>query len=239
MNILLLAILFISPFSGGLIALFSSQYDVKKLKLFLSFAGGYLFSITLLSLMPQVYSNFDKISGVLILSGFFFQIFLEQYSKGIEHGHLHLHHIKKNIFPLGIILSMCLHTFMEGVPLGAMMTDTSNTKYSLLAGIALHEFPAAFALATILKSLNLNKNILYVLIVFYAISSPLGAAMSGYLNHNLTQDLFNYFMAFVVGTFLHISTTILFENSEQHHFSKIKLYAVLSGVLLALLAVFV
>jgi hypothetical protein len=42
-------------------------------------------------------------------------------------------------------------------------------------------------------------------------------------------------MAFVIGTFLHISTTILFENSEQHHFSKKKLLAVLVGIGLATL----
>jgi hypothetical protein len=42
-------------------------------------------------------------------------------------------------------------------------------------------------------------------------------------------------MAFVIGTFLHISTTILFENSEHHIFSKQKLLSVLAGVSIAAL----
>jgi zinc transporter ZupT len=62
-----------------------------------------------------------------------------------------------------------------------------------------------------------------------------GAAISVYLKASINEEFFDYFMAFVVGTFLHISTTILFENSEQHHFSKQKLIAVLLGIGIAAL----
>jgi hypothetical protein len=47
--------------------------------------------------------------------------------------------------------------------------------------------------------------------------------------------MFEYLMAFVVGTFLHIATTILFENSEEHRFSRNKVLAIIGGVCLAAL----
>lgn len=239
MGYLFLGLLFLSPFLGSLAAIFSNKYDEKKLKLLLSFAGAYLFSITIISLMPEVYSNANKYTGVFILGGFWFQILLEKYSKGIEHGHFHLHDVvKKHVIPFGIIASMCLHTFLEGIPLGAFFQSNASISYSMLVGIALHEFPAAFALAVILKGLKLNNRVILVLMSVYCLASPTGAILSYSLNYTLSDQIFSQFMAFVIGTFLHISTTILFESSEQHRFSTYKTYAVLVGVFLALTVVF-
>ncbi len=238
MSFLFLIILFISPFAGAMFAINSGKYDEKKLKLLLSFAGAYLFSITILSLMPEVYNNANKYTGMFILAGFWFQILLEKFSKGIEHGHFHLHDVvKKNVIPFGIIISMCLHSFLEGIPLGAFIQDNVSISYSLLAGIALHEFPAAFALAIILKGLQLKNKTIIALMITYCLASPTGAMISYSLNYSVPILVFNQFMAFVIGTFLHISTTILFESSEHHKFSTYKTYAVSIGVLLALLVV--
>jgi hypothetical protein len=51
----------------------------------------------------------------------------------------------------------------------------------------------------------------------------------GILTGNLVQDIGHYhkeIMAVIVGIFLHISTTILFENSEGHKFNIRKLVAI-------------
>jgi zinc transporter ZupT len=239
MGYFFLILLFSSPFLGSVAAFFSNKYNEKNLKLWLSFAGAYLFSITIISLMPEVYTKADKYTGVFILAGFWFQILLEKYSKGIEHGHFHLHDVvKKHVIPFGIVTSMCLHTFIEGIPLGAFFQTDANISYSMLIGIALHEFPAAFALVIILKGLKLSNKVMVILMAFYCFASPLGALLSYQLNYHLSETVFNQFMAFVIGTFLHISTTILFESSEHHKFTNYKTLAVLAGVLLALGVVF-
>jgi len=236
MSYLFLVLLCISPFLGSLAALRSSTYDENKLKLLLAFAGAYLFSITIISLMPEVYCNSNKYTGMVILAGFWFQILMEKYSKGIEHGHFHIHNtLKTHIIPFSIIASMCLHTFLEGIPLGAFFQSNTSIRYSILVGIALHEFPAAFALAIILKGLKLNNKIIITLMTFYCIASPIGALLSCKLNYAIPELVFNQFMAFVIGTFLHISTTILFESSDHHQFSKLKTYAVLSGLVVAII----
>jgi zinc transporter ZupT len=63
--------------------------------------------------------------------------------------------------------------------------------------------------------------------------STLGALSSRFIIHSVNDHVFDYLMAFVVGTFLHIATTILFENSENHRFSWSKIWAILLGILLA------
>jgi hypothetical protein len=45
----------------------------------------------------------------------------------------------------------------------------------------------------------------------------------------------NLLLAIVVGMFLHISTTIIFEASENHRFNLVKLLSIIVGVTLAIL----
>jgi zinc and cadmium transporter len=221
----------IGPLLGSFLAIKSVKKYAKELNWFLAFAGAYLLGITLLNLIPEVFQNVDPYKGLLVLLGFFFQIFLERYSEGIEHGHMHVHHhLKNKVIPIGIVVSMSLHSFTEGFPLGAQWVNQNTSFYSLLFGIIIHEIPAAFALLSILKGINLSNVSLRNISLIYGFMSLLGAGISVYLKSSINEEFFEYFMAFVIGTFLHISTTILFENSEQHHFSKRKLLAVLAGI---------
>ena len=63
--------------------------------------------------------------------------------------------------------------------------------------------------------------------------SPLGAFVSNYIS-NIGQ-IYDEVMAIVVGIFLHISTTILFESSEGHQFNTKKMAAIILGSGIALL----
>lgn len=223
-----IAILFIFPLIGGLLALYSKQEWKNTIKLFLAFSGAFLFAITFLNFIPEAYHHIEN-AGIWVLAGFFFQIFIEQFTKGIEHGHSHLHDIK-NIAP--IFIGLGLHAFLEGIPVGSQNSGITN---GLLYGVALHEMPAAFVLAISIKALMPDKNILpYILI--YALFCPAGATLGYYVEHIEHGDkIFMILLAFVSGTFLHISTTILFENSEEHKISKRKLTAVVIGTGLAIL----
>jgi len=105
----------------------------------------------------------------------------------------------------------------------------------LLAGFFSHEMPAAFAMVSILKASHVTPKLLKWFIVIYASMSAMGAGISSLLKNSVDPNMFEYLMAFVVGTFLHIATTILFENSEEHRFSRNKVLAIIGGVCLAAL----
>jgi zinc and cadmium transporter len=102
-------------------------------------------------------------------------------------------------------------------------------------GIALHELPAAFALMSILQSEHIKKQTVWILLFVYASMAPLAVFSSQSLLLFLPENMYEQILAFVAGTFLFISTTILFENSENHKFGGSKLAAIMVGVGLALL----
>jgi zinc and cadmium transporter len=232
-------ILFLGPFIGAMLAHVTKASQIR-LKLFLAFSGAFLFSVTVLSLLPEVYETASPLTGVFILLGFFFQIFIEQFSKGIEHGHIHHRGeagMSERAIGIGVFISLSLHSFLEGMPFGANLFDDRNTHFSLLFGITLHEIPAAFALVTVLRMSETSKTRIFTLALLYCLMAPAGAFLSRYISNNsiLDESVLTYIMALVIGTFLHISTTILFENSENHSFSKLKLTAIILGTGIALL----
>lgn len=231
MSNLQLLLLFFSAFLGGTAVFLFKGGNHKFLKLVLAFSGAYLFGITVLHLIPDAYHGDDNMVGVFILIGFLFQIILEQFSDGIEHGHIHKHAHDHAAFPFGIMLSLCLHAFLEGMPIA------EGHQHELVFGIALHHIPASFALGSVLLAHNQSKVRIVFFIILFALMAPAGYLLSNSLSNggigNL-QQYFNRIMGLVIGIFLHISTTILFESSADHKFNLRKMIAVLLGIGIAL-----
>ncbi len=236
MNFWFYFILFFFPLLGGTIGLIIQNHKTEQLKLFLAFSGAFLFSITAISIIPEVYGHHTHVNvGYFILAGFFLQIVIDLFSHGVEHGHLHHH--KSDKTPYGIFIALSLHAFLEGMAAGSNLFS-ENIQSSFIFGIALHEIPAAFALITLLKASNVKKKYLYTWLVVYALMTIFGSIASTvalkYIPH--LEDYMVYLVALVIGVFLHISTTILFENTDNHKFSRYKLLAIAIGVGVALLS---
>lgn len=229
-------LLFVIPFLGGMIHFLLKRSNRLFLKLLLSFSGSYLFCISVLHILPEIYKGPTNNIGLYILGGFFFQILLEFFSEGIEHGHIHVHKHATVSFPLTIMISLCAHSLLEGMPLPQMFHQNDSFN-SFLAGIVLHHIPVAFALMSMLIESKVSRITSVVCLAVFALMSPLGAGISYMLNASLVADLAVYsdrLMGIVVGIFLHISTTILFESSENHRFNLYKFITIIIGAALAI-----
>lgn len=233
---IIVSILFLSAFLSGISVFFVKKNNDNFLKLILSFSGAFLFAITVLHLIPHVYYDGNtqpEIIGLYILGGFLFQLLMEQFSQGIEHGHIHHDKHAQHVFPLGILISLCLHAFLEGMPL------VLEHQSELVFGIAIHHIPAAFALGSLLLYANLSKSKMMLYIGVFAAMTPLGYLTSKFLSTGEMTELANHFdkiMAIVIGIFLHISTTILFESgsADHHKFNKKKMIAIVLGIAVSL-----
>ena len=234
MSYLVYISVFISVIISGSTVLFVSIKQ-KSLKLILSFSGAYLFGISVLHLIPEIYSTGDHSIGIYILAGFLLQILMEFFSEGIEHGHIHVHAHAEKAFPATMMIALSIHSFLEGMPLEKLNSPAGNDPFnrnSLLVGIIMHNIPIAIALMTMLIQSNISKrNSIFWLCVF-ALMTPLGTFTAHLISANTVMDLSLYtnkIMAVVIGIFLHISTTILFESSENHRFNFLKFLIILLG----------
>lgn len=206
----------------------------KNLKLLLAFSGAFLLSMTVLHLLPDVYgaghddngSGDEPVNhtliGLGIMGGIVLQILLEYFSQGAEHGHTHGHGQMKHI-PWALFTSLCLHAFLEGLVI---------RQNDMAFGIAVHHLPIAVILTSFFLNSHLHKNAIFVFMLAFASMTPLGSMVAshgsieyGGLRHVIT--------AIVIGVLFHISSTIIFEASENHKFNVAKMGAILLGIALA------
>lgn len=241
------SILFLSALGGGLLVFLVRKINTTAFKLSLVFAGAYLFSITIIHLLPDLFSAAKNPSqiGFYILLGFFMQIFLAHLTSGVEHGHIHEPIMEGNghahYSASTLLIALCFHAFMEGTLLAHPAEHVhDHGSHALLIGIVLHKMPAAFALMSVLRFQLRSINKALLLLVIFSLASPLGLLFSVYFHDiGIVDDTtFLIIYALVCGNFLHISTTIFFESSPGHKFHFRKLIVSIVGAFLAVMVEF-
>ncbi|WP_179020363.1 ZIP family metal transporter [Winogradskyella forsetii] len=208
---------------GVVIALLTKKQKSIYTKLLLSFSGAFLLALTLFDLLPEVYHHIDaKLTGLYIMCGILLQIILEFFSKGAEHGHVHIHK-NDTQFPWLLFISLCIHSFLEGFPI--------HQHNDMVYGVLIHKIPIAILITSFLLQSSYSKLQMVSFLVVFAVMTPMGTFIS---NHSsVATNYVDVVNAIVIGIFLHISTTILFETGEGHKFNLSKLVAICLGILIA------
>ncbi|HEY9004821.1 MAG TPA: ZIP family metal transporter [Ohtaekwangia sp.] len=248
-----LLVLFLTPLLSGLLVYLVPKGKGTNFRLLLVFAGSYLFAITVIHILPELYhqSIGTELIGLFVLCGFFLQQLLEYFTSGVEHGHIHTHehhdhqhlhhhhphdHTQKSISAIVLLTALCIHAFLEG---GMLAEPASMGPHydvnAILLGIALHRAPAAFALMTVLAFQLGSKNRALPYLIGFSFAAPVGLLISSSLAEAevLSEQGLILLYALVCGNFLHISTTIVFESSPDHRFNARKMAVAIFGALVA------
>ncbi|WP_136480837.1 ZIP family metal transporter [Cognatitamlana onchidii] len=208
---------------GVIIAKVSKNQKNWNTKLLLSFSGAFLLALTLFELLPEVYEHLDtKRTGLFIMLGILLQIILELFSKGAEHGHVHIHK-NTTAFPWVLFISLCIHSFLEGFPI--------HQHNDMVYGVLIHKIPIAALVSMFLFQSKFSTSQIMTFLVVFAAMTPLGTYISN--TAPLGTKLAHSINAIVIGIFFHISTTILFESGEGHKFNFSKFISIILGVSIA------
>ncbi len=212
---------YLLPFFGAIFdmgaAFIVKPKSPKGLKLVLAFSGSFLLGITIFHLLPSIFkiSNFD--AGIWIAVGLIFQIFLEYLSEGAEHCHSSSN--SKVKLPWVLFFSLCLHAFVEGIPMG--------TEEALVWGIFIHKIPIGMVLFLMISQVRISILMKIFCLLLFATMSPAGSFILA--NSDGLDSWKNILIAIVIGMLLHIATTILFESNKDHVFNIKKLVVILLG----------
>ncbi len=204
------------------VAVLLKAKETSRFNLLLAFSGAFLLSVTLFEYLPELYSSSNGPLGIYIMGGILLQLVLDFFSKGAEHGHIHIDSTNK-AFPIALFISLSIHALLEGIPVSG--------NDHLFYGVLIHKVPIAAILAIFLLRSGFKPWISILFLSGFAIMTPIGS----YLGNNLTDldTYLPYLNAIVVGIFLHVSTTILFESNKNHSFNLIKLITVVIAIALA------
>jgi zinc and cadmium transporter len=240
-------LLLLSSIGLGAITVFGFKlYESRHIRLLNAFTGAFLLSLTFLHLLPELYHDHGDFGGsdargqlfigALILTGFFVQVALDVISMGVEHGHSHS---VSGRMPIGIVIGLCLHALVEAMALGdghahQSHGHESHTRRLLLVSIIVHNYPVAIALLGMLLQSGMKRSSALGILTLFAAMAPLGMFIS---SHTALANYSRELMALVIGIFMHISTTILFEASDVHRFNFAKLGAIILGTAMGVASV--
>ncbi|AOW19536.1 ZIP family metal transporter [Urechidicola croceus] len=216
-------ILFLSVIIG-IVIVFVLRPSQRITQLLLSFSGAYLLAITVTHLLPEVFTSSNEKISIFIIIGLLLQLIMDYFSKGAEHGHIHVH---GNKFPVVLFVSLCLHAFTEGIPLA------NGEHEELLWAIVVHKIPITIVLGSFLVHSKTSITKSLILLILFSLMSPFGNFVGSNVPFLVTYK--TEITAIIVGIFLHISTIIIFESAENHKFNIAKFVAILVGFIVALI----
>ena len=145
--VLKLLVLFFTPLISGLLIYLVPKSKDTNFRLLLVFAGSYLFAITVIHILPELYQQNMGIEliGLFVLAGFFLQQMLEYFTSGVEHGHIHTRehhshdhhkhtrhsHGNRAISALVLLFALCIHAFLEGAILAKPTMISCQKKWQM------------------------------------------------------------------------------------------------------------
>ncbi|AKA35962.1 ZIP family metal transporter [Flagellimonas lutaonensis] len=206
-----------------LFVFFFKPKNQNNIKLLLAFSGAFLLALSFFELLPEVYLEpHAKKIALFILAGILLQVLLESFSKGAEHGHMHMK-LREDQFPIALFLSLSLHALVEGFPI--------TEEGSIIYGILVHKVPVALILGIFLVNSKLKTFHIILFMLLFSLMTPLGSYLA--MNADFIQHYGSEMNALAIGIFLHVSTVILFESAQGHTFNFQKMMVIVLGITIA------
>lgn len=247
----IISILFFSVLTvGGLTFVFQNLF-LKYKHYITAFGVSFVLSLICLHLLPEVFESKVKDVGIYLLLGFVFQLFLELFSRGIEHGHVHYsqHNHSVNRTLLAMFFGLSLHSFIEGIPLFLLDGEVLNVGHEhaviqtqgafsgvFLWAIVGHKIPVSIVLMLFLLQAELKKRQVLLLFLLFSLMSPLGAE-TGILLQSVDWlgEASTILLAITTGMLMHITTLLVFEEYHHQHDKLKNILLIVAGIALGIL----
>ena len=197
---------------GGLVPTLRPELTRRSRAFILSLASGILLGTAFLHMLPEAVTQVGPPVVVAVLIGFVALLLLEKFVMvhPCEEMDCHFHHLGMSAF-----IGISLHSFIDGVALGASMSDARLSLVVFLA-ILIHEIPCGFSLGSLLVLGQHPRGRVIALILLYAVMTPLGAILTWLLSMNLPASTVGWALGFSAGNFLFVATADLLPQLHLH-----------------------
>lgn len=233
-NWLVLLILFSAVLGAGVTTFLFKDFFTRVKHYITTVGVAFVLSLICIHLLPEIFHTEVNNVGAFLLLGFVFQIILELFSRGIEHGHVH-HHNDHNSHSvnrtlISMFFGLCVHSFIEGMPLFVIeqahehhghvhhvVEKNGQFSHVFFWAILGHKIPVAIVLMLFLIQSNLSKLKVIGLFILFAVMTPIGAIVGQIYG---VGEFATILLAVTTGMLIHITTLLIF---EEYHNQKDKL----------------
>jgi zinc transporter ZupT len=208
---------------GGYLATALGAVFRPKLILFIGFAGGFLFALAALEIVPESMKALPVAAPLLVLGGYLFTFAGEQiwcthhhHEHEDDHGdHLHRAHadhagmlLVSPSTSVAMVAGMTMHSFFDGVAVGAGAAVGGITAILIFLGIAIHKIPSTFGLSSVAYSASGSKRNAMWAAAVCAGATLVGAVVTKSIA-GLGTEVRSGILCVAAGTFIYVAATDL------------------------------
>jgi ZIP family zinc transporter/zinc and cadmium transporter len=142
----------------GAVAVASRQkWSVRALDAMLSFAAGFLISVSLVDLFPDAIAATGKVAPAVVL-GAYVLVHLTQHTLG-RHFHFGEEtHSVSEMVSVSALVGLLMHTFVDGVAVASGLQVSSGLGALVFIAVLLHKFPEGLAISSLFLAAGAGRS---------------------------------------------------------------------------------
>jgi ZIP family zinc transporter/zinc and cadmium transporter len=200
-----------ASFIGGLMVT-RRNWSNRSLRYFIAVGSGFMLGTVFLEMIPASASDSTGWWPVLVLGGYLIVHFFEH--TFTEHLHFgeETHHEEMSLaLSVSAFIGMLVHTFFDGVAIGAGFEVSSNLSVLVFLAMFLHKIPDGFTIASIVRSAGHSAN------RALAASALLGVATVSGVVVFYVAGASPHALPLAAGCTLYVAATDLMPEVNQEH----------------------
>ncbi|HXT15522.1 MAG TPA: ZIP family metal transporter [Gemmatimonadaceae bacterium] len=188
----------------GAIAVTSrATWSLRALDAMLSFAGGFLISVSLVDLFPDSIRVAGAIAPVIVLAAYVL-VHLTQHTIG-RHFHFgeETHHVSE-LVSVSALVGLLMHTFVDGVAVASGLMVSNGLGALVFVAVLLHKFPEGLAISSLFMAAGAGRRKALIAAAMLGLST-----IAGVLITNQLSFLQRYGLAISAGVTLYVGASNL------------------------------
>ena len=197
---------------GGLLLLLRPHWDVKVLRLIISFGAGYMLGAAALAMIPESLKLTDN-APLFFLAGYLTIHFFEHTI--VPHFHFgeetHSEMMVNPVVGISSIFGLSMHTLFDGISIGSGFLISPKLGLLIFGAVVLHKIPEGFTVSSITLASGRSRRTAVYASVILAISTILGAVLISFFSQTV-----RYALPFSAGVTFYIAASDLVPIINEH-----------------------
>lgn len=141
---------------GALAVTSRARWSLRALDAMLSFAAGFLISVSVVDLFPESIAVAGTAAPVIVL-GAYVLVHLTQHTLG-RHFHFgeETHHVSE-IVSVSALIGLLMHTFVDGVAVASGLLVSAGLGTLVFIAVLLHKFPEGLAISSLFMAAGAGR----------------------------------------------------------------------------------
>jgi len=214
---------------GGIIVT-SHKWARRSLRYFIALGSGFMLGTVFLEMLPESYARIESAPALMLVGYLIVHMFEHTFASHLHFGEeTHHDEMTNPVVGFSALVGMLVHTFFDGVAIGAGFLISRETGFLIFLAVFLHKIPDGFTISSILvTSGHSNRRALGA-----AISLGLSTLLGVIAVHQMGGSV-DYALPISTGSTLYVAATDLMPEVNRESGVKMA-FVVFAGMALFLL----